>query len=166
MRWLTSRHITQEITVWFTPVLCTSSWWESSIKSSEILEDVVVNHCGHCYKLFTDSSIAIITLIISAEHNDFFWNTSYFDKSTKLDRIFKLTLLHWIKLHVYVVWLLDENQTELITLWTWEHVLHPATVICFTEIAIMKSLNSKYGYVHWYLFEHANCKITPNRPVY
>jgi len=66
MWWLMSRRITWEITVLFTPVLCTSFWWESSIESSEILEDVVVNQCGHCYKLFTGSSITIITHIIRA----------------------------------------------------------------------------------------------------
>lgn len=163
MWWLLSRHITWEITVLFTPVLCTSFWWESSIKSSEILVDVVVNQCGHCYKLFTGSSVTIMTSIIKPEYNGFFWNTSYFDKPTKQARFIKLSLLQWIKLHVYEVWLLDENQTELITMWTWEHVLHPATVICFTEIIIMKLLNSKQGYVHWYLFEHANCKLTPTK---
>ena len=80
-------------------------------KSSEILEDVVMNQSGHCYKLFTGSSITIITHIIKPEYNSFFWNTSYFDKPTKQDRITELSLLHWIKLHVYEVWLLDENQT-------------------------------------------------------
>jgi len=142
-----SRHITWEITVLFTPVLCTSFWWESSIESSKILEDAVVNQCGHCYKLFTGSSITIVTRIIKPEHNGFFWNTSYFDKPTKQDQIIKLSLLHWIKTYVYEVWLLDENQTGLITMWTWEHVLNPATVVCFTEIIIMKLLNSKQGYV-------------------
>ena len=89
-----SRHITWEITVLFTPVLCTSYWWESSIKSSEILEDVVVNQCGHCYKLFTGSSITIITRTIKPEYNGFFLNTSYFDKPTKQDRIIKFTPLN------------------------------------------------------------------------
>jgi hypothetical protein len=30
----------------------------------------------------------------------------------------------------------------------------------------MKLLNSKYGYVKWYLFEHTNCKITPTKQAY
>jgi len=30
----------------------------------------------------------------------------------------------------------------------------------------MKLLNWKQGYVHWYLFEHAKCKITPTKQAY